>query len=312
MNRQLAKVNAVTAILCLIAALSIAAQLDNRNQVCDIISQCKLIFAITSLGLAVILSLQKKWTLLTVAVSFLILNSLQMVPLFFAPKFSHTRAEHESLKVMTANLDAPHNKDYKTIFKQIETWNPDVIGFVEVNNEWRDTLQKKLEAYKFSIFNMEGGGVALFSKLPMDQYLPLSGKVERPKLQGGLSLNGKTIFFELVHLMPPTQGSFTDRKQEFMQLAIEAQGYDNRIVFGDFNCAPWTNKFQKLLTNGDLNDTENGHGFQPTWPANFAPPIIPIDHILTSKNIRTSERRISRDFGSDHLSVLVECEIEKD
>jgi len=312
MNRLLAKVNAATAILCLVVALSIAAQFENRNQICDIISQCKLIFAIASLVMTVIFGLQKKWIQITVSASLLILNSLQIVPLFFAPEFSRKREAHEPLKVMTANLDAIHNKDYKTIFKQIEAWNPDVIGFVEVNKEWRSTLQQKLEAYKFSMFNMEGGGVALFSKLPLDQNLAVPGEIGRPRLQAGLSMGGETIFIELVHLMPPHQGSFDVRKQEFLQLALEAQGNDNRIVLGDFNCAPWTNKFQKLLASGDLNDTESGHGFQPTWPANVAPPIIPIDHILTSKNIRTSERRISRDFGSDHLSVFVECEIEKD
>jgi endonuclease/exonuclease/phosphatase (EEP) superfamily protein YafD len=125
-------------------------------------------------------------------------------------------------------------------------------------------------------------------------------------------MNGETILVELVHLMTPHQGKFDARKQEFSQLALEVQGNGSRIVFGDFNCAPWTNKFRRLLVSGDLIDSERGHGFQPTWPANFAPPIIPVDHILTSKNIRTLRRRISRDFGSDHLSVFVECKIAKD
>ena len=77
-------------------------------------------------------------------------------------------------------------------------------------------------------------------------------------------------------------------------------------VFGDFNMAPWTPHFKKLIT-GRLKDTMEGKGLQLTWHTEF-PSIaqIPLDHVLMTEEWENQERRVLEDIGSDHYPLYVE------
>jgi endonuclease/exonuclease/phosphatase (EEP) superfamily protein YafD len=83
------------------------------------------------------------------------------------------------------------------------------------------------------------------------------------------------------------------------------------ILFGDLNCSPWSYFFDKLLTEGDLSDSEQGFGAQASWCAWLIVPPIPIDHCLVSKNISVEARETLPEVGSDHLPVLVKLKLSQ-
>ena len=80
-------------------------------------------------------------------------------------------------------------------------------------------------------------------------------------------------------------------------------------VLGDLNitsCSPW---FAELKDAGSLIDTRDGFGLQPSWPVQSPLIVIPIDHVLVSRDFQILSRRIGEDIGSDHWPVVVDLHL---
>ena len=69
----------------------------------------------------------------------------------------------------------------------------------------------------------------------------------------------------------------------------------------------WSPIFSRVLRLGDLRDSREGFGLQPTWSAGL--PLlarIPIDHVLVGAEVTVMGREVGRAIGSDHLPVLID------
>ena len=82
------------------------------------------------------------------------------------------------------------------------------------------------------------------------------------------------------------------------------------VVIGDLNVTRWTHAFGLLTSSGALHNSEDGFGYQATWPANDWPlggdyAGIPIDHALLTTALTTAHRAIGPAVGSDHLPLIV-------
>ena len=78
------------------------------------------------------------------------------------------------------------------------------------------------------------------------------------------------------------------------------------IAIGDLNSTSWSGRFRQFQADSHLVNSQLGFGLQTSWPAKLPSLFrLPIDHCLHSKSIRTVERVIGSDIGSDHLPLLV-------
>ena len=77
-------------------------------------------------------------------------------------------------------------------------------------------------------------------------------------------------------------------------------------ALGDLNATPWLRPLGALRAAAGLADSLEGHGVQPSWPADL-PWIarIPIDLVLHSFHLATEARTLGRFVGSDHRPVFV-------
>jgi endonuclease/exonuclease/phosphatase (EEP) superfamily protein YafD len=60
----------------------------------------------------------------------------------------------------------------------------------------------------------------------------------------------------------------------------------------------------------NLHDSRKGFGIQPTWPSDKPIFMVPIDHVLVSKEIRIQNRFTGPDIGSDHRPVIVDFSLD--
>lgn len=98
------------------------------------------------------------------------------------------------------------------------------------------------------------------------------------------------------------------RNTELNNIANEARRSEFPVmIFGDFNCSPWSYYFSRLLSDDGLQDSERGFGLQPSCPSPI--PFIPIDHCVTTTQFVTRERKICESVGPDHLPVLFKLEL---
>lgn len=226
------------------------------------------------------------------------------------------------LTILAFNTEFQNNSDYAAFTQLVKSRDPDIVALVEVDRTWIKALEQSLHNYPFRKVVLQGNGLALFSKYPLEQievrYFRTS---EHPRIISKIDLGSKQIDFMIAHPRAPRDRiAFSERNQEMSTIADELRNRANpTILIADLNCAPWSCWFHRLLEAG-LCDTQQGFGVQPSWPArtgrvlkNVAiPPLIPIDHILVSKNICVLQRQAGPSINSDHLPVFVKLLVPKE
>ncbi|HFC12893.1 MAG TPA: hypothetical protein ENJ56_08625 [Anaerolineae bacterium] len=78
------------------------------------------------------------------------------------------------------------------------------------------------------------------------------------------------------------------------------------LIIGDFNTTPWSRQMHRLLSNGQLQNGMNHHGWQPSFPTQL--PVflqIPIDLLVHSEQLRVTNLQTSPNLGSDHRGLSV-------
>jgi endonuclease/exonuclease/phosphatase (EEP) superfamily protein YafD len=77
------------------------------------------------------------------------------------------------------------------------------------------------------------------------------------------------------------------------------------IFAGDFNMTPWSYRMQRLLATAGLRHHAM---FLRSWPTDgqfrLPLPAFPIDHVITTPDIRSVSIRTGPNLGSDHLPVI--------
>lgn len=116
-----------------------------------------------------------------------------------------------------------------------------------------------------------------------------------------------------VHTISPVSGARPKWADELHHVAAAVRTERGPLVVaGDFN-ATWGNKgFGEVLGAG-LTDAAAARGrpLQMTWPRNhpWIPPLIRIDHILTSAGLAVTAIRTGRGQGSDHRPLIADVAV---
>ena len=88
-------------------------------------------------------------------------------------------------------------------------------------------------------------------------------------------------------------------------IALRDQLTAPAIFAGDFNMTPWSYHLQRLLSSAGMRQHAT---LLRSWPTDgqFRLPIptFPIDHVITTPDIRTVSIRTGPNLGSDHLPVI--------
>ncbi len=208
------------------------------------------------------------------------------------------------VRVAQMNVFQPNDNHDEVIAAAIAT-NADVISFQEVNPAWATALQRDLAA-QYPYFRLlpknNCYGIALFSRLPFLRIdvLPLQ---HRSMLCAEVATSGGPVRSLSVHATSP--GSYGHYKQRNAQLD-ELASVVNRspmpvVLFGDLNTVSWDRALVDLCTRTGLR--EHADNTDATWPSFAGMALIPLDHILVTKELAVDDLDIFRISGSDHCGV---------
>ncbi|MEO1402476.1 MAG: endonuclease/exonuclease/phosphatase family protein [Cyanobacteria bacterium J06635_1] len=281
------------------------------------------------------LGLRRRWYLIWLCP--LAINLALVLPLFFPPLFLPplflqwpdlpvlSKAPFQgaaTIRLLHANID--HTKsNVDQAIQALDSQAADILLLQEVTPDNLQQLTTQLQHYQLLRAHPQDNsqGSAIF--LPVSPRQPLTVKdtqllhlperSTRPLLAATLAL-GDTEFTVLsLHITRP----FHPGPSRFQQIEFEAVADWSRqhaqqrlIVIGDFNTTPWSSRFRTLLKHSGLSNSQDGWGWQTTWPANLAWPFqIAIDHCLHSPAIKTQTRTIGPSTGSDHRPLWVELKM---
>lgn len=202
------------------------------------------------------------------------------------------------------------NHQYEAVITSALSSGADVLSIQEVGDEWHNRLSKELaNDYPWSVFGPgeRNYGLALFSKFPLGhaEVLDLNGL---PAIHAEVSKNGSSLVVVSAHLRSPESSlDFKQRNRQWEMLAKVIRACKKPCcLIGDLNTVPWDEAFMKFETA-----TRMQHGprfLLPTWPAFQGLALIPLDHVLTSRNCMLSGKRTMGIPGSDHLGFKVQVD----
>ncbi len=258
-------------------------------------------------------ALLRAWRLCGFTAITLALNAAAVAPLFapVARPAAEKLAAAPRLRVLTQNV-LKQNKQAGLVVDLVRQETPDLFLLLEVNQRWIDAMAPLLDEYPHHCHELRDtrSGMAVFSKQPLlnvrfEKLTP----ADRWTLIAEMPHAGHTVTVIGLHAYHPHAAAERawrdDNLHGAAQLASKAPG--PVVVMGDLNVTPWTPCFGDLLRESRLQDSLRGFGVQRSWSYRRDwPLLLPIDHVLHSRDMVVLNRRIGPYVGSDHRAVIVD------
>jgi vancomycin resistance protein VanJ len=250
---------------------------------------------------------------------------------------AETAAPAGRLRVLTLNAHSSYD-DAGPLVELLARWQPDVVVMQEVARPYVEVVQPSIGVeYPFSFtvgLDTDHQGSATWSRVPMGDAQPLQLSHDGNLLQRvRVSTGAGEIWIYNVHLANPTGSDQGDgrlrairrfdsdeRDHELARLVKETTGLGTPFVLaGDFNIASGSRTYRSLPTMWRDAFAEAGRGFGHTYPApaheqegddwlKIPFPLLRIDYILTSSDLRPRRAWTQEVHGSDHLAVIADFE----
>jgi endonuclease/exonuclease/phosphatase (EEP) superfamily protein YafD len=298
----------VEAGAALTALFSIAAFFGPLHRLLELLTHFRLQYLAASAVLAVVFAVvhRRGWFVLMLAITLL---DLWPVAPWYMPGRPAAAATDTRLKLMSANVWSG-NRDTDRLLGLIRTEAPDLVFLQEVTDRWAAALDALADTYpyRYVVPRNDNFGVALLARRPFLSVEAIDTPgLDRPSLLAEIDFGGRRVSFIGTHPMRPLGAAgFDARNRQLAAVAELAAGIDEPVILaGDLNSTMWGTHFRRFAAASGLADARRGFGIVPTWPAEFAPAMIPIDHCLASQDFAVLDFRAGPRIGSDHLPLLV-------
>lgn len=267
-------------------------------------------------GLAVAASLlawMKKYKLLVFPVLFALLNLAFIAPLYFGGKVHAPHVKTVRLRVLSLNVHST-NREHRLLCEYVRRATPDVAVFFEVNDDWDEQFEQLRDEFPYHKTSPQKGafGLAIYSRLPLWDVEFAELDDGNRAVVAGISVDSTRFTLVGAHPYPPLSAEIAARRR--IQLArlgeLVAAQTGPIVLAGDLNVTSWSPLFADLVEKTGLCDSRRGFGVLSSWPTEYCPLGITIDHCLVSPGIEVKRRQVGRDVGSDHLPVIVDLLLE--
>lgn len=209
------------------------------------------------------------------------------------------------VRVVVFNLSL-RNGNVAQVTRFLAQLRADAAVLLEVGPQWREPLASLRAVYAHQLVRERDDpfGIALLSAHPCAPCDEIQEEGMTPALLGRLALRDRHLWVAGVHAVPPLSGEWMRERDRYLRNMSQrlAALAGSRVLAGDFNTTPWAPGYRELRAAG-LHD---GGRALASWPAFLPFPVIPIDHVLVSKELRVLSKRRGPPLGSDHYPIVVE------
>lgn len=165
---------------------------------------------------------------------------------------------------------------------------PDVLVIAEGLKNNLEALKRDYPDYHFYVFKKE---IAIFSKTPISGIEKIIGSYGTTIIKFKVN----TINFFAVDV----SGSIdVPRKWSLDFINTHLENKKNKIILGDFNTPVESKFFKDIKTHFNHAFNQKGNGFRETWCWNI--PLLSLDHIWVSKDLKIVKTQKLGTFKSDH------------
>jgi len=301
-------------LVAFVALLTAAAELGRRPYF-ELATHFRLQYAIAAALAALALAALGKRAVALLALACALANGAYVAPYFgSASPVAMAAGPSARVRLMLANVYLG-NSDYDALLSAVRDESPDVLVLQEVTRPWwahLDALRAEYPYYN-AIPRQGGSGIALFSRVPLDEVEILTfGTSPWPGMFARLEVEGRPVSVLTLH--PPTpmrRDKFQARNSQFAAAAARLRDTRGpKVLIGDLNTTPWSPYYADLVRDAGLRDPRLGVGLWTTWPMPMPAFLrIPIDHCLTSEDVRVESIHTGGRTGSDHRPLVVDLAV---
>lgn len=265
--------------------------------------QYAIVLVVTAIGYALLMGKG-------LAVAFLLVagvNVALIVPLYTREPME--TAGNDELRIVSFNVEASTVNQDK-VLAWMNGLEADIVVLLESSEDWESSIEETNVPYsiKSDLPQDRRYGITVLGKGADATELHRIGEAEDPVVRIESRLNGEPVVVYAVHPRPGTSEDGAALRNEVLEQVADLVQQETTpvVVIGDLNATPWSAAFRQLQTDANLVNSLDGYGFQATWPAGMPFGLsIPIDHMLHTPELTTSDRVVGPDLGSDHLPLLV-------
>lgn len=236
-----------------------------------------------------------------------------IAPLYIGGKVHAPSVKTSKLRVLSLNVHSS-NREHRMLCEYVRRATPDVALFFEVNDEWDEQLAQLRDEFPYHKTSPEKGafGLAIYSRVPLWDVQFESLDDGNRAVIARISVDATPFTLVGAHPYPPQSARLAaSRHRQFARLGeLVAEQTGPVVLAGDLNVTSWSPLFADLVAKTGLSDTRRGFGVLASWPTEYCPLGITIDHCLVSPAIEVKRRQVGPDVGSDHLPVIVDLLLE--
>jgi len=302
----------VVVLLFLTMIVTLLSYLGDYGWFFDLWSHFKVQYLTILLIGSLILLWGRKWKPVAFCLPFLILNAVDIVPLYSGG--NKDTSVKNTVKINCINV-LSSNQDVDAVVAYLNQTKPDIVVFLEFNATWEQRLDPHLTSYSNRILipRTDNFGIAVYSKIPLTSHKERTiGNAELPSILISFKINNRKVQLLATHPLPPMgKQTFDLRNNQLKAIARLAKASKSEfILMGDLNTSSYSTHFKRLIEDSNLKDSRKGFGILATWPTWFSPASITLDHCLVSKGIVVKSRKVGEFVGSDHLPIFIEIGVK--
>jgi endonuclease/exonuclease/phosphatase (EEP) superfamily protein YafD len=245
-------------------------------------------------------------------------NTRDLLP-YWLPKTAPTSAmvDREDRRVFVISMNVHRvNDDATAAVAYLRDRQPDVVAVLEVDADWATALDGLADLFPHRVIRprIDNFGIALLSRWPLDDVeIVAFSETGFPSILATVRRPAGDFRIIATHPYPPFNARCTDQLVTHLDGVASAAAASSLpcLVAGDFNAAPWSRPYRRLVARSGLVDSALGRGVQATWHAHLPAPRIPIDHVLVPPEATVLRREVGPDIGSDHFPVEAEIVLPK-
>ena len=292
----------------LLAAVSMAAFLGPWSWWLDVLANFRVQFAALLVPLGLILLLGRWWKSAAAVLVAAAVNLALIAPLFVPGPADPPPGV--PFRVLSFNVLAD-NERFDEVIDYIRETDADVVFLHEVSRPWEERILDSGLPY---IVNPVRTADLIFGTLvltrPGAEVTGYGFTVGEPRAVEVTTLLGdREVALLSSHPLAPSTETRSLLRDAQLRFAAEwAAGQSApALVVGDLNATRWSHAFGRLTSIGGLANSEDGFGYQPTFPATAGVLLrVPIDHLLHSDEWVVVDRRLGPSMGSDHFPLVVD------
>lgn len=305
----------VAAPAVLLAAVSVAAFFGRWVWWLDVLANFRVQYLVALLLLAVVLMVFKWRRTGFVVLVVAAVNLVVVLPLFVGSP-GESDPGMPSIRIMSFNLLST-NESYPDVVEYIQAHRPDLVFLHEASRPWEvamDAADWDYEVIRPRSDDLIFGTLVMVAEPGADAVSYGFAEAQPRAVEVTYAPEGwpEPVKVLSTHPLAPTVEERAKLRDAQLGFASDwaASQEGAFVVVGDFNATPWSWPFRRMVNEAPLRNSQIGFGIQPTFKADSNPFLrVPIDHLLHSERLVTTDRRLGPAMGSDHFALLVDLHL---